>query len=367
MSNKLDLAAVEQYSERYAAKVCDEFFQRNEIINGQQVLNLSAVGQVNLLVVSSLFGKWQAETARLQSPYFDFEHEAVQQALQGFMNTVSQYIGVRRHYFEPLLREATTNSLVLLFDPKTYFSGIFSELPLGQLNTETAKQLNKYTRVNKFITNELEQKIATQGQASLSQLNTWLDEWCSEERLDDPEKYVALFSAKVPLERTQLFRPDKPTVPKSFFDLEPEELPEPTPIVETPRPVVAPITAIPARETVAEPSVAATVQSKLATEEASLNDTLKHNESGSLADALASTPLESIPSAISLNQKIMFINQLFHGDAVAYTQAVMELENCRHFDEANGIIEQQYATKYLWKMSPEEAEEFVEIVRRRFT
>lgn len=368
MSNKLDLAAVEQYSQQYAAKVCEEFFLRNEVINGQQVLNLSAVGQVNLLVVSSLFGKWQSETSRLKSPYFDFESEAVQQALQAFMNTVSQHIAVRRADFEPLLREATTNTLVLLFDPKTYFEGIFSELPNARLSQELAKQLNKYTRINKFITSALEQKTTEQGSASISQLSAWLDEWCQAERLDDPDKLLSLFSAKVPLERSQLFAPQKPAAPKSFFDLEPDELPEPArPLPEAPRPVVPRPVVAQESAPAAEPVVAQTVQEKLAPEEASLNDTLKHNESGSLADALASTPLESIPAAISLNQKIMFINQLFHGDAVAYTQAIMELDGCRQFDEAQALINQQYANKYLWKMSPDEAEEFVEIVRRRFT
>lgn len=377
MSNKLDLAAVEQYSKRYAAKVCDEFFSRNDAINGQQIMNLSTVGQVNLFVVSNLFSKWQAENARLRSAYFDFENETVQQALKVFMNTLSQYISVKREYFEPLLKEATAHTLVLLLDPKQYFEGMLSDLPDYRFTKEQAKQWSKYTRLNKFVSMGLENKFENKEVVSNSEANIWLNDLCEGATFEEPDKYLSLFSAKVSLEKDSFFEPDKPSAPKSFFDWEPEEM-----VAEKIEPIVSPkVVEVPVAKPIIfeekipeKQGIVAAIKSneiplheKFANDEATLNDSLKKEEPDSLAEVLASKPLESIPAAISLNQKIMFINQLFHGDAVAYTQAIMELEECKHFDEAKSLIIKQYSPKYLWKMSPDEAEEFVEIVRRRFT
>ena len=100
---KLDLSAIEKYGQQYAAKVCDDFFNRTATINGQQILKLSNVAQVNMFVVSDLFERWKADSEAFKSPYFNFEHEDVKAALKTFMNTASQNIMVKREDFEQML------------------------------------------------------------------------------------------------------------------------------------------------------------------------------------------------------------------------------------------------------------------------
>ena len=111
----------------------------------------------------------------------------------------------------------------------------------------------------------------------------------------------------------------------------------------------------------------AVLNDKFTTDQQTINDVLTKDSVGTLADKLSNGHIDSIVGAISLNQKFGFINQLFHGDAVAYTQAIHELEHCRTFDEAQGILQSQYANKYMWRQSPEEADDLLDIVRRRFT
>ncbi|MFN8357778.1 MAG: hypothetical protein U0Y10_25185 [Spirosomataceae bacterium] len=382
MSNKLDFAAIEQYSKQYATKLCDEFYARHDAINGQQVLNLSNVGQVNTLVVSQLYEKWKSDTERFRSPYFDFEHESVKQALQAFMNTVSQQISIKRAAFEPLLSTAVSDTLVLLLDPKHYFETLLRNVPYATLSADTLKAWGKYTRCNKFIVNSLQEYLGDASHVSVAQALGWLDTICHENApYEDTEKYLQLFASKVSADKDSFL---KKAASKSFFDFEPDDVvvetpikptfqPEipvvTTPVVPTPPPaspveVKAPVPVLMDELADNQPEI---LNTKFAGEQQTINDILAKETPGILANKLATGRLESIVGAISLNQKFGFINQLFHGDAVAYTQAVHELEHCMSLDEAQQLINNQYATKYMWRQSPEEAAELMDIVRRRFT
>ena len=150
MSNKLNLSAIEKYSKNYAAKLCDAFFSSNSVISGKQILTLSSVQQVNLLTIKSLYEKWQAETQRLRSPYFDFNSDEVQQALKVFMNTVSQFISVKRENFEPLLIDSVGETLVLLLEPQTFYKELMRDLPNFKFSQTNIAPVSKYILINKI-------------------------------------------------------------------------------------------------------------------------------------------------------------------------------------------------------------------------
>lgn len=370
MSNKLDFAAIEQYSKQYASRLCDEFYSRHDAINGNQVLNLSTVGQVNVLVVNQLYEKWKADTLAFRSSYFDFEQDEVKQALQTFMNVVSQYIAVKREHFEPMLRFAVASSLVLLFDPKHYFESQLKEQPNLTVSLEDLKRWSKYTRFNKFVISALQEKMGNESYIYVSQATRWLDDICTDDApYDEADKFLTLFSQKVPVSKDDFIKKVAPPVSKSFFDLDPED-PEHVDVpVYKPAPPAVPQAEITKPVFVEEKIVVenAVLNDKFTTDQQTINDVLTKDSAGTLADKLSNGRIDSIVGAISLNQKFGFINQLFHGDAVAYTQAIHELEHCRTFDEAQGILQSQYANKYMWRQSPEEADDLLDIVRRRFT
>lgn len=416
MSNKLNLSAVERYSKAYAARVCDEFFAQNNTISGKQILSLCNVQQVNLLTIRALFEKWQGDAQRLRSPYFDFTASEVQQALKTFMNTVSQFISVKREHFEPLLVDSVGETLVLILEPQTFYKELMRDLPNFRFTQENVTPLAKYIQINKQVLPGLVEKLNGKEFVFANQAMTWIEEMPI--NAENPEKYLSLFSQKVAIP-DELVSAKPVPIPEtvnntsssaSFFDLElskpmveekpytppPVVIPEPkvqeyNAYVEPPRYVETPRQE-PVREVVVERPVAifeqklGSVTSKvnesvyekapvretedmrlnerLASEQKSLNDYTKAGRT--ILDHHQNNRIEGINSAISLNQRFLFTNNLFGGNIQAFSNALDEIELCKDFSEAKELILKKYVPRYLWDITGAEAEEFIEIVKRRF-
>jgi hypothetical protein len=410
MNSKLDLVAIEQYSQQYADKLCDGFFNNNETIGGQQLLGLSNVQQVNLLVISRLFSQWQTETAKLKSPYFDFDNEEVKQALQNFMNTVSQHISIQRVNYQPLLQDAVINTLVLTLNPHHYFDELLRDQPDFVLKNEVLAKLDKYTRLNQFITHGLVERMGDQEQVYVTQAISWLNEICvNEDLFEDNEPILAQFSEIVPITKDELLKKTPQasnTAGMSFFDmaLGDSNVPTNTPPVATPNPKVVVPVEVPVTKPYVSPVIAASVGEVVApvveevkeegyeirvstpppatinkeivggtfndsftNEKPTFNESLKQTEQPlTLAEKSAKGKIESISKAIALNQQFVFINNLFHGDQEAYNSAISELDQCQTLEAAKELMNRKYAPKYLWRMSAENADALYDIVRRRF-
>jgi hypothetical protein len=415
MSNKLNLSAVERYSKAYAARVCDEFFAQNNTISGKQVLSLCNVQQVNLLTIRALFEKWQGDTQRLRSPYFDFTAPEVQQALKSFMNTVSQFISVKREHFESLLVDSVGETLVLILEPQTFYKELMRDLPNFRFTQENVAPLTKYIQINKQVLPGLVEKLNGKEFVFANQAMAWIEEMPI--TAENPEKYLSLFAQKVAIPDELVPSRDTPvsdiinhtSSSASFFDLElskpqveekpytppvviPEpkiqeynayvepakyvEPPRPEPvkevIIEKPAPVfeqrLSAVTSK-ANEPVYEKSAVRETEDmrlneKLASEQKSLNDYTKAGKT--ILDHHQNNRIEGINSAISLNQRFLFTNNLFGGNIQAFSNALDEIELCKDFSEAKELILKKYVPRYLWDISGAEAEEFIEIVKRRF-
>jgi hypothetical protein len=414
MSNKLNLSAVERYSKAYAAHVCDEFFAQNNTISGKQILSLCNVQQANLLTVRALFEKWQADTQRLRSPYFDFNAPEVQQALKNFMNTVSQFISVKREQFEPLLVDSVGETLVLILEPQTFYKELMRDLPNFRFTQENIAPLSKYIQINKQVLPGLVEKLNGKEFVFANQAMAWIDEMPI--TAENPDKYLSLFAQKVaipdelvPSKAVQVSETINNPASASFFDLElnkpvveerpytpPVVIPEPrvqeyNAYVEPPR-YVEPPKPDPVKEVVIErpapifeqklSSVTSKVNDsaydkspakeieemrlneRLAGEQKSLNDQTKANRT--ILDHHQNNRIEGINSAISLNQRFLFTNNLFGGNIQAFSNALDEIELCKDFSEAKELILKKYVPRYLWDITGAEAEEFIEIVKRRF-
>ena len=100
-----------------------------------------------------------------------------------------------------------------------------------------------------------------------------------------------------------------------------------------------------------------------------VNDLLKKEVIGyqtPLSDLAFSRPIKSIVDGVSLNQKFVFIGRLFEGDINAYNKAVEDLDNCLNFGEAKNLMNKALAPKYNWIMAAEEANDFLEVIGRKF-
>ncbi|MFW5707904.1 MAG: hypothetical protein ACOC12_08290, partial [Bacteroidota bacterium] len=78
-------------------------------------------------------------------------------------------------------------------------------------------------------------------------------------------------------------------------------------------------------------------------------------------------PVANIKEAIGINEKFLFINELFSGDLKAYNDAVQQLNNCSSIQEAFELLN-RYTEDFQWdgQRSAETIEKFANIVQRRY-
>lgn len=374
---KLDLSAIEKYAQQYASKVCEEFFSKNTNISGQQIMHLSNVGQVNVFIVKELFGKWKADTEKFKSPFFNFEHEDVKSALQSFMNVVSQHIQISRENFEPLLNNSVKKTIILLLDPSKYYDDFVRDSPDFILTKERLALLVKYTKINKGVAEALEKRIGKEEKVYVTEAISWLNEISGNIEFENPDKYLEMLSGKVPLDKQDFIKKvisvlpepevEKPALKmaQSFFDADPEELVDDE---EAPLPTVAEVTAQIEKEGSPDIKLPNSLNDSFIDDLPTVNDLLKKEviSSNSTTDFGFNKPIKSIADAISLNQKFIFIGRLFDGDISSYNKSLEELDGCVNFNEAKNLMNKSLAPKYNWIMAAEEADEFLEIVSRKY-
>ncbi len=76
-------------------------------------------------------------------------------------------------------------------------------------------------------------------------------------------------------------------------------------------------------------------------------------------------PVKDIKSSIGLNEKFLFINQLFKGDSVTYNAVVDRLNTSSSIGAAMDFI-QSLAESNNWETHSESAKSFIDIIERRF-
>jgi hypothetical protein len=94
-----------------------------------------------------------------------------------------------------------------------------------------------------------------------------------------------------------------------------------------------------------------------------IGDKLGKQPGKRLSDQLK-TPFKDLRSAIGLNEKFQFINQLFEGNAVLYNTAIDFLNSCSDRDAAHQYLD-RISNEHNWEKQPETASTFVGLVDRR--
>ncbi len=94
--------------------------------------------------------------------------------------------------------------------------------------------------------------------------------------------------------------------------------------------------------------------------EKSLNDSMAGG-SNKLENKLSNTPVSSLQRAIGINDRYIYIRELFEGDADKFSSAVGELDRLQNIEEAVSYLQQNYK----WKKN-ETSLKFVNLVKRRF-
>ena len=98
----------------------------------------------------------------------------------------------------------------------------------------------------------------------------------------------------------------------------------------------------------------------------SLNDKLK-SEVSDLKSALNDTPVRDLKKAIGVNDRYVFINQLFRGDEVMYERSIKTINGFRILPEAEYWMERELKVKLGWDENRETTRHFYQLVKRRFS
>ena len=397
MNDKYSLAKCAHYGRRLAARLCDQHFgpQPTAALDGPAVLKFTPVRQLNLLVVRQLLGQWQAETARLRSPYFDFEAAPVQAALSQFMNVLSRHISLGRAAFEPLLAQAAADTLGLVADP----ADSFQRLLLGSAESPTLAGLRdslRYIAVDKAFYQGFVDTLAGSRELSRDFLTHRFGLYhAANYKAHQPmQRLVEEFSALLPLTTADLLE-DGPvssaTATAVAVAAEPAQdaapvapAPAATPVapptfVATPASLPAP--AAPA-ETAGNSESIAPAHPLLAPDAASvpLHEKLKAGQPAApvLAETLRATAapaslaertgpkVETLREAISINQRFSFINELFGGENMDYHAAIQHLDSLPTPEQARAYVTSDLSQRYDWSRKEEHVNKLLKLIERKF-
>jgi hypothetical protein len=395
MLPQLNYKIFKEYSHTFAVNICDCFFKEFEAITGPQILELTPILQINLLVIKELYQKWHTFTNEINSPYFDFENNAVIHLKEQFSNLLSQHLSVRRTELEPLVAQATSDTLLLICEPVTYFETLFQNQPNGVVEQPFLEDLKKYLRINAFVPALLQPKMPSQCSAeqALNLIEDILAEYDS--RTESFENWKDVFSSIEPTSNYPFYNYESDTMIEkaeteqaiddsnyqSFFDtiglvknnvnykndhkyssqstLDPEKNSViPTVEIEEIKvedtsyhfqlPLVTP--EVPVIETSTGEEIEAKIE----------NIPLRERPL-----PIPKPPITNFAENIPLHQKFLFIFSLFAGKTADYNLFIEKLESAKNVVEANQIVE-LWHIKNDWSRYPDVLVDLEELMARRF-
>jgi hypothetical protein len=97
----------------------------------------------------------------------------------------------------------------------------------------------------------------------------------------------------------------------------------------------------------------------------SLNDRLKEIKI-ELSEKLTDAPIKDLKKAIGINDRFLFINELFRGDEAMYERSIKTIQNFSILPEAEYWIRRELKVKIGWLDSDPIVKQFDQLVRRRF-
>ena len=337
-SFNINQSKLEDYSEGFTKKACDSFFSMfKSTVVGSEIMKITPVDQINYFVLFNLFETWKQEVAKLESPYFDYTRPEVKEALRNFMNTVSMHINIKREDFEPLIKKSVVHTIHLTNMPKAFFGNFFSKLP-EKISIEQLISYEKYFKINRSLYSQTIEKVKSQHieEVSNSVLLKAFAEASADYEQDEQvkEQVQKNLNAVIPVNFTEFYTP---LVHTAATPAEEPVIEEPTNHKETPV------------------EVAPTQISDLKKENFKSSQGGIHNR---IVDPKA---------AMTINQRFMFVEQLFKGEKWEFDGALNKLESCPDYDSAIKMLLTEYAVKYDWDTENEQVSELFDFIGKKFT
>lgn len=128
------------------------------------------------------------------------------------------------------------------------------------------------------------------------------------------------------------------------------------------------------KEIIIEEKVTPIVEEETASRPLTLNEIISQQKKAGVQSRVyevnnggnSSAQIKDIKSIISLNDKLLFIKDLFNGYSLAYSEAVELLNRCNDYAEADAFLQTNYAVKNKWVEKPTTVDKLYELLRKRF-
>ncbi len=98
----------------------------------------------------------------------------------------------------------------------------------------------------------------------------------------------------------------------------------------------------------------------------SLNDKLKQGKT-ELIEILKETPVKDLRKAVGINDRFLFINELFRGDENMYERSIKTINSFNIYAEAEYWISRELKLKLGWNNELPSVQLFDQLVKRRFS
>ncbi|MEP1034302.1 hypothetical protein [Ekhidna sp.] len=425
MQKKLNEDFIDGYCEKFASKVTADFFKSGkEVITGKEILKVTPSKQVNFFVIKLLFRYWQEETKKLESPFFNYKHDEVRQAMIQFMNVLSQHIEINKEKFETLLNHAVKDTIYLAAMPQAYVEIDLDSRGVESIREKSVEGTVKYLKIHKKeiqnflsdmkgltiddVVDELPEEFddfdTTEAvNAECELLTTILPITAEKIFSDDPEmdefdeddlfepgeedlvemRPKAKKTAPDANEETaniEMNAEDEAMIEEDIDDMneaeqkveqvkeesKPETKEEEAPTSEAPKEKEEPTEEEETKKEIRTPILLEDEDKEDDFPEETINKQFESEEE-TVADHLGNSKKESgILELISLNHRYMFIKELFRNDKHEFENALIELEDYSSFDESVEFLVQGYAKHNEWDMQSDEVKEFLKVLFRRF-
>lgn len=108
------------------------------------------------------------------------------------------------------------------------------------------------------------------------------------------------------------------------------------------------------------------INENVAGEISSVNDSLKEKKT-EVSEKLTGMPVKDLRKAIGINDRFLYINDLFRGDEAMYERSIKTINGFSIWPEAEYWIKRELKTKLGWTDDNETVKQFDQLVKRRFS
>ncbi|WP_266203905.1 hypothetical protein [Pontibacter kalidii] len=370
MEDKYNQLHLERYSKELANVLCDRHFASHDTLNGPQLISFTPIKQINLFVIKELLLKWHHEMANLRSPYFDYEHEEVKEALVNFMNVLSRKILMKRNAFEPLLQKAVYDTFLVALAPVTTFEEKFLRIQ-EEITLPKLQENLKYIDLDKQLFAGFIETLSPSSRDReyiLSRFKLYVN--ANQGQRAPLHHLVEQFNALLPVTEAEIM--EQQAQKPSFLE-RPAAAAKPAPVAPVQeKDVVAPIhtaqreAAAPAARPAMYKDEEDELEEAAAQVRPTLNDNFRKTAPSSVADAHSNRKIDSLKNSISINQRFSFINELFDGDNLTYYQTIQTLDSFGDVASATQYVTGTLAGKYDWSRKQDHVSKLLRLIERKF-